>query len=269
MQKLNNISKTLFIPLTGRMYVSEKFPHLLYDKKALELKNTLKDINFDYSKQSQYTLLASACRAYNMDREVRGFLKQNPKGAIVNLGAGLDTGFERVGIKSNFWFDLDLPEVMEVREKLLLPSEKNIYLSKSIFDYSWIDDVKKNNPTSVLVLASGLFYYFKPKIVLEILENLKALPTPLVIFDATNKTGLKRSNAYVEKMGNYKAQMYFYVNHAKKQFAHLTDEKNISSYPYYLYFKKEDISQLFLKTKLFFYVSDFFNMVRMVKIKLT
>ena len=41
MQKLGVLEDTLFIPMLGRIYASEHCPQILYDKKALELKNKL------------------------------------------------------------------------------------------------------------------------------------------------------------------------------------------------------------------------------------
>ena len=38
MEKLGTIESTLFVPMLGRIYASENFPKILYDEKALELK---------------------------------------------------------------------------------------------------------------------------------------------------------------------------------------------------------------------------------------
>ena len=41
MSKLGVVEDTLFVPMLGRIYASEHYPQILYDKKALELKNKL------------------------------------------------------------------------------------------------------------------------------------------------------------------------------------------------------------------------------------
>ena len=38
MSKLGVVEDTLFVPMLGRIYASEHYPQILYDKKALELK---------------------------------------------------------------------------------------------------------------------------------------------------------------------------------------------------------------------------------------
>ena len=61
MSKFNKVSKTLFVPMMGRIYSSENYPNILYDKTALKLKPKLPNIN---KKQSEYTFMASAVRTH-------------------------------------------------------------------------------------------------------------------------------------------------------------------------------------------------------------
>ena len=110
MSKFGIIEDTLFIPLLGRIYASERYPHILYDKSALSLKLQLPLTEQPH--QSQYTLLASACRAANMDRFVRNFLTRKPDGAIVQLGCGLETAYFRCDNGRTLWYALDLPHVI-------------------------------------------------------------------------------------------------------------------------------------------------------------
>ena len=77
MQILGVVEDTLFVPMLGRIYASEYCPQVLYDKKALELKNKLPSDLIEQKKQNQYTLLASASRSANMDRFVRSFLERS------------------------------------------------------------------------------------------------------------------------------------------------------------------------------------------------
>ena len=60
MSKLGVVEDTLFVPMLGRIYASEHYPQILYDKKALELKKKLPSDLIKQNMQSQYTLLASA-----------------------------------------------------------------------------------------------------------------------------------------------------------------------------------------------------------------
>ena len=83
MDKLGTIEITLFVPMLGRIYASENFPKILYDNRALALKDKLpRDIVQDNT-QNQYTYLASATHSANVDRYVEDFIKLNLSGAIV------------------------------------------------------------------------------------------------------------------------------------------------------------------------------------------
>ena len=96
MSKLGVVEDTLFVPMLGRIYASEHYPQILYDKKALELKKKLPSDLIKQNMQSQYTLLASASRSANMDRIIRAFLERRPDGVIVQLGCGLETTYHHI-----------------------------------------------------------------------------------------------------------------------------------------------------------------------------
>ena len=58
MSHLGVVEDTLFVPMLGRIYASEHCPQIIYDKKALELKEKLPPDLLGNGSQSQYTLLA-------------------------------------------------------------------------------------------------------------------------------------------------------------------------------------------------------------------
>ena len=66
MSKLGIVEDTLFIPMLGRLYASEHCPRILYDQKALELKEKLPFGLLKQDNKSQYTLLASAVRSASL-----------------------------------------------------------------------------------------------------------------------------------------------------------------------------------------------------------
>ena len=80
MQILGVVEDTLFVPMLGRIYASEYCPQVLYDKKALELKNKLPSDLIEQKKQNQYTLLASASRSANMDRFITDVITEKHTG---------------------------------------------------------------------------------------------------------------------------------------------------------------------------------------------
>jgi len=78
-----------------------------------------------------------------------------------NIGAGLDTRNYRLGrhAAEATWYELDVPESIELRRRFFQESERYRFLASSMFEASWMDDVMdKGRP--VLVIAEGLFMYF-------------------------------------------------------------------------------------------------------------
>jgi O-methyltransferase involved in polyketide biosynthesis len=75
----------------------------------------------------------------------------------------------------------------------------------------WAERINKSMPT--LIIASGVFQYFKEDAVTQCINDIKKVfLNAELIFDATNETGLKFANNYVKKTGNDNALMYFYIN---------------------------------------------------------
>ena len=138
MPEFNAVENTLFIPMLGRIYASEHFPKILYDEKALSLKDVLPKSLVETGSQSQYTLLASASRSANMDRYIRDFLRRKPDGVIAELGCGLETTFYRDDDGHTHWYAVDLPDVMEYRKTLLPEPERQTYFAGDAFSDGWM-----------------------------------------------------------------------------------------------------------------------------------
>lgn len=69
--KLGVVEDTLYVPMLGRIYASEHFKNILYDKKALEMRKDMPKCIVENDTQTQYTYLASASRSANVDRYIK------------------------------------------------------------------------------------------------------------------------------------------------------------------------------------------------------
>ena len=89
---------------------------------------------------------------------------------VVNIGAGLDTTFQRVGQGTVLWINIDLPDVAAMRQKLirhqLIPdSEREMTIAKSVFDFTWIDDISRwTKDRSIMFMAAGVLMYFEAQL---------------------------------------------------------------------------------------------------------
>ena len=164
----------------------------------------------------QYTNMASVSRYYNIDKMVSTFAEKHPSSNVVYLGAGLETGYDRLNehLSGVNWYECDLPEVITAREKVLGERENEKLLPGDMFKLEWVEKLDSSLPT--LLVVSGVFqYFYKEEIIAFIKACGKALPLGEIIFDATSESGLKFTNWFIKQTGNANAIMHFGINDSK------------------------------------------------------
>ena len=221
---LDGVEDTLYIPLAARIYASEKFPKFFYDEKALSLKQYIPTDNIEKN-TTEYFYMASVCRQQTIDKKIKKFLEENIQSNVVFLGAGLETAYNRINnAKSNF-YQIDLPNVIDTRKKVLGNADNEKLISGDMFTLDWVKEIDISLPTMIVV--SGVYQYFDEGKIIEMIKKMKSLILKgELVFDATDSTGLKLANKYVQKTGNVNAKMYFSVDNPK-EFANITDTKLI------------------------------------------
>ena len=161
MPKLTGVAETLLITLYARAIESQRPDALIKDDKAVAMVEQI-ECDFSRLKLHGHDEVAVILRIREFDRQAREFLVRNPNAAVVHIGCGLDTRFERVDNGRVEWFDLDLPEVIELRRHLL-GGEKMRYhlLSGSVFEGAWLEMLNAYRQHAFLFLAEGVFPYFE------------------------------------------------------------------------------------------------------------
>jgi len=157
---LDGVSKTLLITLYARVRESQRPDGIIKDEKAIAIINQLQ-CDFSRLRMHRRDEIAVIMRMRKFDSHARDFLARNPDGVIVHIGCGLDTRFERVDNGQVEWFDLDMPEVMELRQKLIRNENSRCHtLATSVFDDGWVSEVSQYKPRRFMFLAEGVFPYF-------------------------------------------------------------------------------------------------------------
>ncbi len=206
----NTVRNTLYIPLTARIQVSKRFPDFFYDEISLHLENALPDRSVEEN-SSEYTYMASVCRYQVVDSLVREFIDRNKGCNVINLGAGLETMYYRLSDRKAHFYEIDLPEVIEVREKLLPGSARETLIGHDMFDMGWTADIDTSQPT--IITALGVFQYFEKEKLIKLISDLKKrFCTAELVFDAMNGKAIGYANRYVKKTGNSEAYMPFYID---------------------------------------------------------
>lgn len=195
---LHGVPQTLLLPLLGRAKLSQEARSPFHDPKAVELVNTL---NYDFASLSKTVGQASLfwmARAYCFDEAVKQYVQRHPKAVIVNLGAGLETAFHRVDNGQLTWIDLDLPEVIALRQQLLPQPQRVHTIVKSVLDFTWMDDVKQYGD-DIFFFAGGLFVYFPEAQVKSIFTRMaEQFPQGELIFDVASQRGVYYANKMLQ-----------------------------------------------------------------------
>lgn len=261
---LSGVEDTLYIPLVARIFASEKFPNYFYDEKALSLKQYI-PTNLIEKNASEYFHMASVCRQDVIDKKIIKFLEENENCNVVFLGAGLETAYNRINNKKANFYQVDLPSVIEIRNRILGNAENEKLISGDMFTLGWIKEIDTELPTMIAV--SGVYQYFNKEKIVEMIKKMKSLlPKGELVFDATNTKGLKIANRYVKKTGNVNAQMYFSIDNVT-EFTELTDTKLIDVQGFFARALKICSNAKFI-TKLFMYFSDKWNRTKVIHLKL-
>lgn len=194
--ELDAIPETMLIPLWAKATETMRKDALLVDSKAVEI---MQKIDYDFSKfrKAKASQVGCCIRAKLIDEEVTAFLNEHPDAVVIQLGAGIDARYERLGSPMvTHWFDLDLEEAIKLRKKFLNETACNTYIAASLFDESWIERVKTHEKP-VLIIIEGVLMYFEPERVEAFFKNLcTKLQDATVLFDMLAYTALKHSKQH-------------------------------------------------------------------------
>lgn len=204
-QNLSGVSETLLITLYGRAVESRRPDALMRDPKAEEIVQQM-DYDFSRVRLHGHDEVALILRMREFDRFAREFLARNPNGVVVHIGCGLDTRFERVDNGQIEWYDLDLPDVIELRKKLI-GGEKPRYhlLGGSVLEEAWMQALTEHAQRPLLFMAEGVLPYFDEAqvkwLVLQLRERFPGAElvcdahTPFVIWSDNLQLAFSRINA--------------------------------------------------------------------------
>ena len=205
---LKGVQETLLMPLWGRAVETQKEKPLLVDKEAVKIINS---INYDFTQiANRIGALSRASwisRSIYFDQRIRDYLHDNPHGAVINIGCGLDTTYERVNNGKAMWYELDFPEVIATRRLFLQESATRKFLPYSVFDPAWYSEI--GNKENVLVMMAGVIYYFDESDVKKLLDTFKQeFNKSTVIFDYSSTRGIKIANKAVIEDGGMDQTAY-------------------------------------------------------------
>ena len=199
-QGLSGVAETLLMTLYIRALESRRPGGLIKDERAEALIRRMDSESIRrtaaLTKDSGRAVIILKGREF--DRIARDFMARHPDAAVVHIGCGFDTRFERVVERNGQaeWYELDLPHVIDLRRKLVGDEAgRHHLLSCSVLDNEWLDRVSVHRRRPFLFLAEGVFMYFTEAQVKRLVLALRdRFPGAELIFDAYSPIHVWRHN---------------------------------------------------------------------------
>lgn len=92
----------------------------------------------------------------------RIFLAKYPNAVIIELGRGLETRLFRIDLPSGVdFYNIDSPDVIELRRRLFPAYEQETTLGASLEDEGWLNAVSVHRPA--IIVADGVLAFLTPR----------------------------------------------------------------------------------------------------------
>ena len=185
---LSGVPETMLQTLYARARESQG-RGVIQDKKAEEL---IARLDYDFTLAEKDTAMRSGviARTLVLDQLVGDWLRQHPGAVVVNIACGLDTRCCRMSGYAH-WYNLDLPETMAVRQRLLPESGAVTQIAMSAMD-DWGSRIEETD-APVLIIIEGLTMYLTEADVQRIFAVIAGrFPQAAVLVETMNPMVVKR-----------------------------------------------------------------------------
>ena len=152
---MNNVNKTLYIPLYGKNYVSKK-GLFLNDKKAEEIWEAEK-FSLKGKSKSKWLAYYMGVRSAVFDEWLKQQMSVLQDAVIIHIGCGMDSRAIRVGVEGHKWYDVDFSEVIEERKRYYAETTNYQMIAGDARDCRWLTNIKESQ--SAIVVMEGVSMY--------------------------------------------------------------------------------------------------------------
>ena len=169
---MNGVSKTLYIPLYGKSYVSRK-GIILNDKKAEEIWEA-EGFKLRGKAASKWLAYYMGIRARVFDEWVKEKIGEAPGSVVIHIGCGMDSRVTRVGADRNAceWFDVDFPEVIEERRRYFAERDGYKMLGCDVRCDEWQGAIEAGG--RAIVIMEGISMYLTAEQMCALAEGICA-----------------------------------------------------------------------------------------------
>lgn len=212
--QLAEAMETSLITLYGKALDAGQHHPILGDTMAAR---AVEEIDYDFTrlKVTRKTAAGCAARAKHFDDWTGEFLAQHERATVVHLGAGLDARVWRVDPGPGVaWYDVDHPEVVDVRNKVFPRREHYRMIGSSVTAPEWLQQVPADRPT--LIIAEGLSMYLHPEKGHELFRRITdRFPRGVITLDTHNWLAIRMMNRKLTR-GQGGTLLHWGINHSSE-----------------------------------------------------
>ena len=167
---MNNVNKTLYIPLYGKAYVSKR-GLFLKDTKAEEIWAT-EGFVLKGKAKSKWLAFYMGMRSAVFDQWLKKKLDTIEDALVLHIGCGLDSRILRVDADHHLWYDVDFENVIVERKRYYTESETYHMLGCDVRSKDWVEQLPKRK--CVLVVMEGVSMYLQKEDMSSLFEQLSS-----------------------------------------------------------------------------------------------
>jgi len=165
---MNNVNKTLYIPLYGKSYVSKKGV-FLDDKKAEEIWEQ-EGFALKGKSKSKWLAYYMGIRSAVFDEWTKAQLSDSPSAVVLHIGCGMDSRVLRVDAKTHTWYDVDFPDVITERERYYIQTESYQMRAGDIRTDEWLHAIPRAE--HAVIIMEGVSMYLTLDDLRRLIGNL-------------------------------------------------------------------------------------------------
>ena len=197
---MEDVSQTLFYPLLGRAKAASQWPDLFPDPWATQAAHIAAAEKTPAQPLGTFPTLCYGLRHLFTIREITQYLDTHPGAAVVNIGCGLDVLSEDLADYDCTIYNLDFPDVIELRHRWVPKADNEIDLPYSATDHEWL--TKVSGEKGVIAVAPGVFYYLPIPEVAALVDAFgQAFPGGRLAYETESPMVMRGSEKQIARHG--------------------------------------------------------------------
>lgn len=166
--QMNNVNKTLYIPLYGKALVSKK-GIILHDETAERIWEK-EQFPLKGKSKSKWLAYFMSMRSSVFDKWTKEKITEYPSAIVLHLGCGLDSRIHRVNEQSTLWYDVDFPAVIQERKLYFAENEHYRMIEADVQDETFVNALTPSE--RAIVIIEGVSMYLENQKLQQLLSTL-------------------------------------------------------------------------------------------------